>query len=73
VRCRLELEGLPIYHRRGIHRFVGFPPSGLTRAHARALSGPITVQSGPDEAPIRPRSISAPIRARARGRMVAFC
>ena len=73
MRCGLELEGLPIYHRRSMNRFVGFPPSGLTRAHARAQSGPIAVQSGPDEAPIRPRSISAPIRPRARGRMVAFC
>jgi hypothetical protein len=31
----LELEGLPIYHRRSIHRFVGFFPVSRARARAR--------------------------------------
>jgi hypothetical protein len=54
VRCGLELEGLPIYHRRSVHRFVGFPPSGLTRAGARPpirpSSRPIRLQCRPVEA-----------------------
>jgi hypothetical protein len=51
VRCGLELEGLPIYHRRSIHRFawkvlaISRAPYGF-RAHLPGNRGGIGINLG---------------------------